>query len=83
MILNISLTVIDSNIDSSLILDFFILDLLSFRNDTSVLKSPELVGIVVQKGGFRWGSWSGSVLSWSGSVLSWSSWSGGIFSWSS
>merc|ERR1719331_3049532 len=53
MILNISLTVIDLYIDSSIILDFFILDLLSFRN-FSFVGSPELVGVVEQKGGFRW-----------------------------
>merc|ERR1719353_734669 len=53
MILNISLTVIDMNLDSSLILDFFILDLLSFRT-FSFVGSPELVDIVKQKSGFRW-----------------------------
>merc|ERR1719352_2021841 len=53
MILNISLTVIDLNIDSSIILDFFILDLLSFRN-FSFVGSPELVDVVEQKSGFRW-----------------------------
>merc|ERR1719331_769645 len=53
MILNISLTVIDLYIDSSIILDFFILDLLSFRN-FSFVGSPELVGVVEQKGGSRW-----------------------------
>merc|ERR1719353_985220 len=53
MILNISLTVIDMNLDSSLILDFFILDLLSFRA-FSFVGSPELVDIVKQKSGFRW-----------------------------
>merc|ERR1719171_413488 len=51
MILNISLTVIDLNIDSSIILDFFILDLLSFRN-FSFVGSPELVHVVKQKGSF-------------------------------
>merc|ERR1711988_1185339 len=53
MIINISLTVIDLNIDSSLILDFFILDLLSFRT-FSFVGSPELVDIVKQESGFRW-----------------------------
>merc|ERR1719305_1085303 len=51
MILNISLTVIDLNIDSSIILDFLILDLLSFRN-FSFVGSPELVDVVEQKGSF-------------------------------
>merc|ERR1719197_261049 len=53
MILNISLTVIDLNIDSSIILDFFILDLLSFRN-FSFVGSPELVDVIEQKSSFWW-----------------------------